>query len=146
MIGATSGAGTAYPSVGPEFRLVFRGGGGGVHVAQSSVFCVVLCQSLFVCPSSNYGSRLPHWYLEIFLVVHFLLNIKILRENKKKTYPTDGGKIGSCCCGGAGPSPSKPGVFSCLDSISCNKYVIMVIQCSSGNTFFFEYRKQSMRF
>jgi hypothetical protein len=30
MIGATSGAGTAYPSVGPEFSLVFS----GVHVAQ----------------------------------------------------------------------------------------------------------------
>lgn len=31
------------------------------------------------------------------------------------TYPTDGGSMGNCCCGAAGPSPSKPGpVFSNL--------------------------------
>jgi len=40
--GATSGAGTAYNSGGPEFTPIIS----GVHVAQSLDF--VLCRSLFV--------------------------------------------------------------------------------------------------
>ena len=43
-MGATSGAGTAYPSGAPEFTLWFS----GVHVTQSLVFSVVFCRSLFV--------------------------------------------------------------------------------------------------
>ena len=38
-MGATSGAGTAYPSGIPEFTLRFS----GVRVAQSLVFCLVFC-------------------------------------------------------------------------------------------------------
>ena len=45
--GATSGAGTAYPSGIPEFTLRFS----GVRVAQSLVFCLVFCISTF-CPFS----------------------------------------------------------------------------------------------
>ena len=42
-MGATSGAGTAYPSGTPEFTLVFS----EVRVARSLVFCVVFCRWLF---------------------------------------------------------------------------------------------------
>ena len=42
--GATSGAGTAHPSVAPEFTLGFS----GVGVTRSSVFCVAFYRSLFV--------------------------------------------------------------------------------------------------
>ena len=45
--GATSGAGTAYPSGVPEFTLRFI----GVCVAQSLVFCLVFCILTF-CPFS----------------------------------------------------------------------------------------------
>jgi len=57
--GATRGAGSAYPFDAPEFTPV-------LSIAQSLVFCVALCRSLFVllplffvhfmvCPSSSYG-------------------------------------------------------------------------------------------
>ena len=62
--GVTSGAGTAYPARTPEFTPVFS----GIRDAQSLVFCVMFCRSLFVllsfffwsfdcivCPSSIYG-------------------------------------------------------------------------------------------
>ena len=48
----------------------------GVCVAQSLVFCVMFCRSLFVlfsfgkcnvCPSSIYSFWLPLWYLQTFL-------------------------------------------------------------------------------
>ena len=42
--GATSGAENAYTSAPPEFTLGFS----GVRVAQSLVFCVMLCRLLFV--------------------------------------------------------------------------------------------------
>ena len=41
--GATSGAGTSYPSVAPEFTTIFCGG----HVTQSLVVFAVFCRSLF---------------------------------------------------------------------------------------------------
>ena len=43
-MGATCGAENAYPSGALEFTPDFS----GVHVAQSLVFCVVFCISLFV--------------------------------------------------------------------------------------------------
>jgi hypothetical protein len=58
----------------PEFTPFFN----GVDVAQSVVFCVLFCISLFVfcllsfghgivCPSSIYGFPLPLWYYQGFL-------------------------------------------------------------------------------
>jgi hypothetical protein len=44
MMGATHGAGTAYPSGPPEFNQVFS----GVRIARFLVFYVVFCRSLFV--------------------------------------------------------------------------------------------------
>ena len=41
--GDTSGGGTAYPSRAPDFNSGFS----GVRIAQSFVFCVVLCRFLF---------------------------------------------------------------------------------------------------
>ena len=40
-MGATSGAGTPYPSKAPDINPCFRGD----YVAQSLVFCVVFCTS-----------------------------------------------------------------------------------------------------
>ena len=44
MIGATSGAGTAYPSGAPEFTPIFS----GVCVTRSLVLMCMFCRSLFV--------------------------------------------------------------------------------------------------
>ena len=41
--GTTSGAGMAYPSRAPDFNPGFSGAG----IAQTLVFCVVLCRFLF---------------------------------------------------------------------------------------------------
>jgi hypothetical protein len=49
--GATSGSGTAYSPTGPEITYGFS----RVHVAQSLVFCVVLC--LFRIMMSDYPFR-----------------------------------------------------------------------------------------
>ena len=68
--GATSGAGTAYPSGAPEFTPVFS----GVRVTRSLVLyvcfvdrCLSFCSFSFghgvVC-SSIYGFWLPLWYLQ----------------------------------------------------------------------------------
>ena len=76
-MGATCGAGTAYPSGAPEFTPVFS----GVRVVQSLVFCEMLCRSLLsfcyfsfshciVCPSSIYSFWLPLWYLQTFFMVN----------------------------------------------------------------------------
>ena len=46
MTGATSGAGTAYPSGAPEFTPVFS----GILVTRSLVFCVM--RFVFVCGGS----------------------------------------------------------------------------------------------
>ena len=43
-MGATSGAGTAYPSGAFDFTLVFC----GVRVTRSLVFSAIFCRSLFV--------------------------------------------------------------------------------------------------
>ena len=43
MIGATSGAGTAYPSEALKFTCIFS----GVCVDRSLVFCVMFCRSWF---------------------------------------------------------------------------------------------------
>jgi len=63
MTGVTSGAGPAYPSWSLEFTSVF----GGVRVAQSLVFYVVFCRSLFVILSFLLWPLfcLPfcHWWL-----------------------------------------------------------------------------------
>ena len=72
--GATSGAGTAYPSGTPEFTPGFS----GVRVTWSLVLCVCFVDSCLsccpfsfihcvVCPSSLYGFWLPLWYLQILL-------------------------------------------------------------------------------
>ena len=72
--GATSVAGTAYPSEEPKFSPDFS----GVRVTRSLVFCVMFCTSLFVLlqfpfcghsivRSSIYGFWLPLWYLQTFL-------------------------------------------------------------------------------
>jgi len=77
MMGATSGAGTAYPFGVPEFTPVFS----GVRFTRSLVFCVMFCRLLFVlchfsfghcdvCSSSIYGFWLPLWYLQSLLVLH----------------------------------------------------------------------------
>jgi len=74
MTCATSEAGITYTSVAPEFIPVFFS---GVCVAQSLVFYVVFCRSLFVLflcvvsPSLNYGFWLPLWYLQTFLTDRF---------------------------------------------------------------------------
>jgi hypothetical protein len=68
--GATSGAGTAYPSGASEFTPCFS----GVRVAQSLVLCVCFverslsfCTFSFghcvICSSSIYGFWVPLWYL-----------------------------------------------------------------------------------
>ena len=74
--GATSGAGTAFPSGIPEFITVFF----GVCVTQSLVLCACFvdrclsfCTFTFghcvVCSSSMYGFRLSLWYLS----THFFI-------------------------------------------------------------------------
>ena len=70
-MGATSGAGTAYPSEAPSFS--------GIHIFRSLALyicfadrCWSFCPFSFgpcvVCPSSIYGFRLPLLYLQTFLV------------------------------------------------------------------------------
>ena len=73
--GVTSGAGTDYPSRASEFNspLIFS----GIRVARSLFFYLMFCRLLqslcpssfghcVVCSSSNYGYRLPFWYLPSF--------------------------------------------------------------------------------
>ena len=60
--GATSGAGTAYPSGTPQFIPIFS----GVRVTRSLV-CVVC--------SSIYGFWLPLWYLQALLLLSSLMNL-----------------------------------------------------------------------
>ena len=85
---ATSGAGTAYHSVAPEFTpppppppTILS----GVRVTRSLVLCVcfvdrclLFCTFSFdhcvVCPSSIYGFWLPLWYLQTHLVYDLYLN------------------------------------------------------------------------
>jgi hypothetical protein len=76
-MGATSGAGTAYPSGAPEFTPGFS----GVRVTRSLVLyvcfvdrCLSFCAFSFghcvVCSSSTYGFRLPLWYLQTLPIYH----------------------------------------------------------------------------
>jgi hypothetical protein len=57
--GATSGTGTAYHSGTTEFTPRLS----GVHVAQSLVFCVVFCRSLFVLLS------FLSWHFVLFVLL-----------------------------------------------------------------------------
>ena len=72
--GATSGAGTTYPSGAPEFTPVFS----GVRVTRFLILCVWFvdrCLSFctfssghcVVCSSSIYGFWLPLWYYQTLL-------------------------------------------------------------------------------
>jgi hypothetical protein len=88
--GATSGAGTAFPSGIPEFTTVFF----GVCVTQSLVLCACFvdrclsfCTFSFghcvVCSSSMYGFWLSLWYLS----THFLKLCYNYVYNKSLTIP-----------------------------------------------------------
>ena len=57
--GATCGGSTTYPSGAPEFTQIFS----GVHVAQSLVFCVLFCRSLF----DYLWLLVTPWHLQTFL-------------------------------------------------------------------------------
>jgi hypothetical protein len=72
--GATSGAGTAYPSGAPEFTPCFS----GVRVTRSLVlyvcfvdrclsFCAFSFDNCVFCSSSITDSDYPFWYLQHFL-------------------------------------------------------------------------------
>ena len=69
--GATSGAGTAYPSGAPSSPPVFLR---GLCCSFFSFLCsgllIVVCHFVHcvVCPSSIYGFWLPLWYLHTLLV------------------------------------------------------------------------------
>ena len=86
MMGAISGAGTAYP-----FRNTCVHHNSGVHVAQSLVFCVVFCISL--CLLLHFllavalsvhlwisASAYPFWYVGIFISV--VLDSKVGKLSK----------------------------------------------------------------
>ena len=73
--GATSGAGTAYPSKAPELDPVFS----GIRVTRFLVLCecfvdrcLFFCTFSFnhcvACSSSIYGFLLPLWYLQTLLI------------------------------------------------------------------------------
>jgi uncharacterized membrane protein len=62
--GATSGTGTAYRSGTTEFTPGFS----GVHVAQSLVFCVVFCRSLFVLLS------FLSWHIVLFVLLRLTVS------------------------------------------------------------------------
>ena len=88
--GDTSGAGTAYPSWGPEFTPIVS----GVRVTRSLVLyvcfvdrCLSFCPFSFghcvACSSSIYGFWLPFWYLQVLLIltvkpVHVVISIRQL--------------------------------------------------------------------
>jgi hypothetical protein len=78
MMGATCGAGTAYPSRAPEFTPQ---GFSGVCVARSLVFClyillIIVCPFglCVACPFSIYGFCLLLWYLQTFFFTNVRLN------------------------------------------------------------------------
>jgi hypothetical protein len=86
-MGATSGAGTAYPSGAPEFTPGFS----GVRVTRSLVLyvcfvdrCLSFCAFSFghcvVCSSSIYGFWLPLWYLQTLLI--YLCNLNVLTKHR----------------------------------------------------------------
>jgi len=67
MTGATCGAGTAYPSGAAKFTAGFSGD----PVAESLVFCVLFCRSLFiVCPFS-FGHCVVLSFDLRLLITHF---------------------------------------------------------------------------
>ena len=69
-----------------------------VRVVHSLVFCVVFCRSLFVllsfighcivCPSSFYGFWSSFWYLQTFLCIIYLYQIRVITKltNSEQSY------------------------------------------------------------
>jgi hypothetical protein len=85
-MGATSGAGTAYPSAAPEFIYVFS----GIRDTQSLVLFVCFVDCCFslcpfslghcvVCSSSIYGFWLPLWCLQTLLGTVYFFGILIFQ-------------------------------------------------------------------
>jgi len=89
-MGATSGAGTAYPSGAPEFTPGFC----GVRVTQSISFMCMFCRSLFVLlaivlsihhrftdfdyPFGLFKLFLAHWFTPGFWLLIFLVFCVVL--------------------------------------------------------------------
>jgi hypothetical protein len=79
--GTASGTGTACPSGAHQFKFVFS----GVYVAQSLVFCVVFCRSLFDILSFSHlvivlsvllrftTFDYPLWYISFENMVSFVI-------------------------------------------------------------------------
>ena len=74
-----------------------------VCVAQSLIFCVVFCRSLFVCftldhcivcPSSHYDFWLRLWYIQTFLILHWfwICHVTKIIQTIKQQYRTQ-----QCC-------------------------------------------------
>jgi hypothetical protein len=72
-VGATSGVGTAYPSGASEYASLFS----KVRVAQSLVFCVLLCGSLFFC--------LPFFFWPLHCLTFDSRRLTIPKDKRKKS-------------------------------------------------------------
>ena len=69
MTGATSEAGTVYPSDAREFTPIFS----GVRVARSLFFCVVFCRSLlFFLSFSSVHGVVCHTHGEVYSIQHYV--------------------------------------------------------------------------
>jgi len=82
-MGETRGAGTTYPSGAPGFTLCFYWRGGvscsSIFLFLLSVMYIIVCPFVLFCPWI-YGSWLPYWYLQTFLMnnIYLLCHVSFL--------------------------------------------------------------------